>query len=70
MLESLVLPPVGLYVLVAIGLALRATGGSTRRRRVGLGLAPAGAGALVALSIPYVAYALLAGLQTEPAIPP
>ena len=70
MLESLVLPPVWLYVLVAIGLALRATGGSTRRRRVGLGLATAGAGALVALSIPYVAYALLAGLQTEPAIPP
>ncbi|MEM9380533.1 MAG: YdcF family protein [Planctomycetota bacterium] len=69
-IESLLLPPVGLYLLVAIGVMLRAATSRVGLRRAGTALAGVGAGALVALSIPYVAYVLLAGLQTAPAIPP
>lgn len=69
-LESLLLPPGGLFVLVALGLLLRGLGKNPWIRRTGTAFASAGALGTVALSTPYVAWWLLGSLQTSPAIPP
>lgn len=68
--ETLVMPPVSLYLAVACGLLLRALAKRPWLRRTGLALSAAGAGTVVLLSIPQVAFWLLDGLQTSPAIAP
>ena len=65
LLKSLVLPPTGLFLLIAVGLALR-----RRRRRLGTALAWSGGGLLVAATCPFVAAGLLISLQTSDPLPP
>lgn len=69
--ERVLLPPTGLFLLVAIGL-VAARAGRTRAwvRRSGAAAAACGAAAIVLASLPWVAYGLLTTLQTHAAIPP
>ncbi|MEO1698265.1 MAG: YdcF family protein [Planctomycetota bacterium] len=70
-LEDVLLPPGGLFLGVFGGLVLwRTAAASTRGRRIGALAAVASAAALVTLSVPAVAYALLASLQGEPHLAP
>lgn len=69
-LEALLMPPLGLFALVALGLVVRHLARGSRLRHTGTALAALGALGTVALSLPHVAFWLLDGLQTEPAIPP
>jgi len=62
-LSTLVLPPVGLILLAFFGLWL-----TRRHPRIGRGIAAVALLALVALSLPPVADALMHGLQREPPI--
>ncbi|MEM9800644.1 MAG: YdcF family protein [Planctomycetota bacterium] len=68
-LETVVMPPVSLYLLVAVGLALRALTSRAWIRRTAGGLAAIGALGTVALSLPWVAWWLLSALQTDASIP-
>ncbi len=70
LLETLLMPPTSLYLLVLVGLVLARNGGARSRRRIGVCLAWAGGGATVALSTPLVAHLLLASLQEAEPIPP
>lgn len=70
LVETLIMPPTGLYLMVLVGLALARFSGVERRRKVGMSLAWAGGTATVALSLPLVAHLLLASLQNAEHIPP
>lgn len=70
LVETLIMPPTSLYLMVLVGLALARFSGVKRRRRIGVSLAWAGGTATVALSLPLVAHLLLASLQHAEHIPP
>lgn len=71
LLERALLPPTGLLLLIAAGLLARAAGRDRPwLRRSGAAAAGLGAAALVLAGVPWVAYGLLAPLQTHAAIPP
>lgn len=63
--KHLVLPPLGLFLWIAVGLLV-----ARRRPRLGRALAGAGALALVAASIPFVSAALLISLQSHAPLRP
>lgn len=64
LLKGLLLPPTGLFVLVAVGLLLR-----RRRPRLGAALAWSGGMLFFAATCPFVAAGLLISLQTSDALP-
>ncbi|MEC7232915.1 MAG: YdcF family protein [Planctomycetota bacterium] len=70
LLETLLMPPTSLYLVVLAGLVLARYGGAKRRRMIGVCLAWAGGAAAVALSTPLVAHLLLASLQEADHIAP
>lgn len=70
LVETLVMPPTSLFLLVAAGLTLARFGGAEGRRRIGRVLAWCGGAGVVALSTPLVAHLLLGSLQDAPVIPP
>lgn len=70
LLETLLMPPTSLYLVVLTGLALARFGRAKGRRRAGVCLAWTGGAATVALSTPLVAHLLLASLQKAEHIPP
>lgn len=69
-LENTLMPPAGLYLLVALGLLLRWRAGRPLLRRAGVLMASVGAALTVALTVPFVAFWLLDGLQTSPSLDP
>lgn len=68
-LEILVMPPFSLYLGMAVGLAAAKFLERRWMRRAGTALAITSLGALVLMSVPYVAHSLLNSLQVDPAIP-
>jgi len=71
LLERALLPPTGLLLLVACGLVVRRVGRERAwLRRSGAAAATLGAALIVLAGVPWVAYGLLAPLQTHAAIPP
>jgi len=65
LLKVLVLPPLSLFLLAALGLLV-----ARRRRKLGLFITGGAACLLVLLTIPFVSAGLLISLQTAPALPP
>lgn len=63
LIEPFLMPPLGPFVLIFVGLVLR-----KRRPRLAKGLIVCGVGSLFLLSQPYVAAALLISLQNEEAL--
>ncbi len=70
LLENLLMPPTGLYLMILVGLIVRWRARRPVLRRGATALAASGALLTVALSLPVVSFLLLDGLQRFPSLDP
>ncbi len=70
LLENLLMPPTGLYLMILVGLLVRWRARRPALRRGATALAASGALLTVALSLPVVSFLLLDGLQRFPSLDP